>query len=1106
MERRSQQEKEIEVDVKSTGSLLVVILLLIGIGPVYALAQAGNSAITGIVRDPSEAPIPSATVSLSNLETGIQQQTLTNEVGLFRLGSLVPGNYQIEVEMPGFTRLVRGPITVEVSQTVPIDLTLNVGQVSEMVEVTSAAPLVESQSSDIGQAISRQMLAALPLPNRAASSLAALAPGVVMIDTGSGTAENYPVFSIAGGRARNQIFLLDGGNATNAVGLTRQQQLTSLPVDAMQEFKVIANNYSAEFGHSTGGVLTMSTRSGTNEFHGSIFESLRNDAFDARNFFAAGKTPIRLNQFGGAVGGPIQRDRTHFFASWEQTRQRTSETITSTVPTLANRSGDFSDLRNSAGDAVLIYDPATTVGRDRLPFPNNAIPQHRIDPVARAVLNYYPLPNRQGTATNASNYVGSSTNTLHRNIVVGRLDHQFRPGDLVTARYYINDSSTYASGTYGVPESDPRSNITDVRVQSLLGAYTHIFSTNLINEIRFTYLRRKFIDTRPGYRADFAATIGLEGVSDAAFPAFTIPGYATLGNPSAVFRIQTPILDRQLLESVSWFAGKHAFKSGVELRAGANTEIRDRSSAGNFTMSPLITSLPGAANTGNALASFLLGEVNAASIQVSDQISTRATYWGFYAQDDWRVNPNLTLNFGLRYDLELPRRAIGNTMNSFDALAINPVSGTPGVVTFAGVDGTPERAFATDKNNFGPRFGFAWRLPWQKDTLLRAGAGIFYGQTVDATIGDTASLGFSTTASHVAGQADLQSAFRLRDGFPTVSRPALTPAFGAVPLGQRPNTAVAFFNPEQVAPVSYQYNLNVQREVTANLLIEVGYMGNVSHHLNAGDLSLNQVPGHLMGAGDAQSRRPFPQFSNLTWINPSIGNSTWHGGFVRAEKRLSEGFSFLTHYTFSRFLDDVEATSEYGVTGNYMDAYNRRLDKARSGSDVPHHFLLTFLYQPGEFEGHPLWNAVLGGWKLGLVQTYMSGAPFTVITAANTTNAFPAGPLRPNLLRDPALLSNQRSVNRWFDTAAFEAPAPFTFGNSPRSVLRSAPVVTTDLTLEKSFAVTETVRLDLRSEFYNLLNHANFNIPGFTYGAPDFGVVSSARPGRTVQLAARLSF
>jgi hypothetical protein len=317
---------------------------------------------------------------------------------------------------------------------------------------------------------------------------------------------------------------------------------------------------------------------------------------------------------------------------------------------------------------------------------------------------------------------------------------------------------------------------------------------------------------------------------------------------------------------------------------------------------------------------------------------------------------------------------------------------------------------------------------------------------------------------------------------------------------------VSFFNPKQVAPVSYQYNLNIQRELSTNLLVEVGYIGNVSHHLNGGDLSLNQVPTSLMGAGDAQARRPFPQFSDVRWINPSIGDSTYHGVFVRAEKRLSGSFSFLAHYTFSKFIDDVEATSEYGNTGNYMDAYNRRLDKGLSASDVPHHVVLTLLYQLPSPKSDGFLKTAFGGWKLGALETFMSGPPFTVFSASNTTNAFSAGPQRPVLLRNPELPSNQRTVSRWFDTTAFAAPAQFTFGNSPRSVLRGAPVFTTDMTLEKSFRVTERVKFDMRGEFYNLLNYANFNLPGLTYGAADFGVVSSARPPRTVQLAAKLTF
>jgi hypothetical protein len=1031
----------------------------------------------------------------------------------------------VEVEAAGFQKLVRRPVTVEVGQVIALDLAVELGKASETITVTESGPLTESQTSNVGQVVNRQMLAGLPLPNRAASSLAALAPGVVMIDSGAGTAENYPVFSVAGGRARNQNFTLDGGNVSNAVGLTRPQQLTSLPVDAMQEFKVIANNYSAEYGHSTGGIVTMTTRSGTNQYHGSLFESLQNDVLNARNFFAANRAPVKLNQYGGSFGGPLRKDKTHFFVTWEQTRQLTSFETASTVPTLLNRAGDFSDLRSTAGKPILIYDPQTdsTAGA-RQPFAGNVIPSQRWDPVAVAAMSYFPLPNRAGTPTNANNYAGGSRNALNRNIVVGRLDHQFRPQDLVSARYYVNDANTNNSGTYGIPAADPLADITDVRVQTILGSYTHIFRSNLMNDFRYTYLRRKFLDSRPGLGDNLAAKIGLTGVTDAAFPAFTIPGYgvpagfaagnvtvpttgAALGNPTMVSRFQTPILDHQFLENLSWTRGRHAVKFGAEYRKGANDEIRDRGSAGNFTVSSLITDLPGSSSTtGNSLASFLLGEVNAASIQVSDKIPSRASYMALYAQDDWRVADRLTVNAGLRWEVEFPRRVEGNKMNSFDPLAINPVSGTPGVVTFAGVNGTPQRAFATDWNNIGPRLGFAYRVAGKRDTVVRGGAGFFYGPTVSNTIGDVASLGFSTSASYAVAQAETQSSLQLRNGFPSAARQPLTSAFGAVRVGQKVNTSVAFFNPKQVAPISYQYNLGIQREVAKDLLVEVGYIANVSHHLTANDLSLNQVPPQLATSGAAQLVRPFPQFNNVTWINPSVGNSTYHGGFVRAEKRMSGSLSFLAHYTFSKFLDDVEASQEFGSSGSYMDAYNRRLDKGRSGSDVPQRVVVTLLYEFRKFKNHRFVNGVLGGWKAGLLETAESGPTFTVITSANTTNAFPAGSLRPNLLRASELTSDRRTVSRWFDTSAYANPAPLTFGNSPRSGLRGAPVVTTDVTLEKSFHLTERCKLDLRGEFYNLLNHAIFNVPGFTYGTADFGVVSSARSPRSAQLAARLSF
>ncbi len=918
------------------------------------LAQTGSATVTGIITDQTAAPVPLVLVVVVNEESGAKVETLSGEDGHFRVTSLIPGRYRIEAGKINFDNLVRRGLELTTGQTVAIDLTMVVGAATQTVTVQEAGPLTETQSQSLGQLINRRMVAGLPMPNRAASSLVALAPGVVMIDPGQG-AENYPVFSVAGGRGRNQHFSLDGGNATNASGLTRPQQMTSLPMDAMQEFRVLSNNYSAEYGHSAGGVITLTTRSGTNQLHGSVFEYLRNSALDARNFFASARPALQMNQYGFALGGPIRRDRTHYFVSWEGTQQGSSVTPLETVPTLAQRQGDFSGLRSANGNVIPIFDPrtttGTTAGRDRLQFPGNRIPLDRFDPVSQAALSYWPVPNRSGTSTGANNYSANNNSKLSRNILVGKLDHQLSEKRRLTGRYYLNDAGIQNLGTFGKPEADPNANLTDVRVQSALAGYTHILRPTLVNDLKVSFFQRKFIDQRFGRDTDLAGAIGLRGVSKTAFPSFSIPGYTSLSGVPG--RTQTPIRDTQVLESVSWFHGGHSVKLGFEYRYAGNNEVRDRGSSGLFQFVPQYTSLPGVGG-GDGLASFLLGGANTAAVQVSDQINTRAAYLAGYTQDDWRVTNRLTVNLGLRWETELPRRAIGNRQNSFDLARLNPVSGTPGVVTFSGRDGVPRNAFRTDWNNVGPRIGFAYRLGFQRETVIRAGFGSFFGSTVSNTIGDTASTGFSTSASLVVPQAEFLTALDLRNGFPAVTRPPLNNSFGAVGTGQRPTLAVGYFKQDQISPVSFQYNVNLQREVAADTVIEVGYMANVSHHLTSNDLTLNQVRPELMGAGDAQAGRPFPQFSNVSWINPSIGDSSYHGGYARLERRFNRGISILAHYTFSKFIDDVAGADEFGNPGTYMDAYNRRLDKSLSGSDVPHRAVFTGLYQAPALRNHRL--------------------------------------------------------------------------------------------------------------------------------------------------------
>ena len=831
--------------------------------PLPALAQ-GSSSLTGKISDPAGLAVADVRLQLRNDASGVRSASSTNAEGLYRFDAIASGSYELSAEAPGFDRLVRTQIVLSVAQTASVDLQLTVGQQSQTLTVETTVPLTETQTSSVGELVTHQQIENLPVANRAAASLVSLAPGVVVVDAGQG-AENYPVFSIAGGRERNQNFTLDGGNVSNAVGLTRPQQLTSLPLDAMEEFRVIANGYQAEYGHSTGGIIAMSTRSGTNQLHGSLFEYLRNDAFDARNFFAAKRPSLRLNQFGGAAGGALRHDKTFLFLSWEQTRQATGVPTISTVPSLAERHGDFS------GISAKIFNPYSLTSGKKQAFAGNVISPSLLDPVALAAVQFYPLPNRAGTATGANNYLANDTSTLNRDIVVAKLDHLVSQADHLSARYYINNSATRDGGSYTQLAADPNALHTDVRVQSILGTYLHTFSPTLLNNLQATYLRRKYIALRNGGEGS-ASGLGLTGVSLAAFPTFSVNGFALLGSQattnSSIARIQTPITDTQLQDFLSWFHGRHAMKGGVEHRQGFNRESNDLSSSGSFSFTNAITDQPGVAGTGNALASFLLGLANTAGASRTDVIASRASYWAAYLQDDYRVTDRLTLNLGLRWEVELPRYVDQNRMNAFDRYALNPVSGTPGVVTFAGVNGVPRTAFDADYNNFGPRAGFAYNAPVWGGLVIRGAAGIFYGPNVSNSVTTSATLGFSDAISLTSGNADTSYALQLAQGFPAYTRPmAGDPGFGAVRKGDRPTTAVSFWDRHHPSPVSYQFDFNLQKEIARNVLVEVGYLGNVSHHLTANDLSINQVPDALLGPGNLQSRRPFPQFSNVTLVN-----------------------------------------------------------------------------------------------------------------------------------------------------------------------------------------------------------------------------------------------
>lgn len=1062
-------------------------------------SQSTSSTLTGVLSDASGAIVPGASLQVVNEASGVVLQARANEAGLYRVVGLSPATYRVEVEAAGFQKLVRSGVVVQISQTLQLDLTLQLGTVQETVSVSGATPMLDTQSATVGQLVEREMIAGMPMPNRTSTALIALIPGATV----QNVTGDIPIFSVGGGRMRNQQFTLDGGNHTNTVGLAVNQSQVPLPMDAMQEFRVLTNSYSAEYGQSQSGVVTLATRSGTNRWRGSVFEYARNEALDARNFFASSRPKFRQHQFGGTLGGPIRKDRTHFFVTYERTQQVTGATAIQTVPTPLQRTGDFSQTRDAQGRVISIFDPASGSGAARQPFAGNRIPDNRIDPVARAIAAFWPAPNQAGTATGANNYSQNTRPSLNRHLVIGRFDHQFNTNNQLMVRYFIADTLQLNPGIWPERGPDPSAAQTDQRTQNILGTWTRTLRPSLLNEFRLGLVARDFFNERFGKDGDFASKLGLRGVSKAGFPIIGITGFQGLSG--APYRYSSPLLDYQIQDSVSWFRGKHAVKLGFEARIGIFNDDTDTSSSGSFSFGPQLTAQ--GTGTGNAFATFMLGEVDSANIVRPDPIRSHASYWGAYIQDDWRVNNRLTLNLGLRWEGTSPRTSDEDRMNAFDTRAINPVSGTPGVVTFAGRNGVPRSAYDFDANNFGPRIGIAYRIT--DKTVIRTGGGIIYGASVNSIVGTAAALGFSTDFRITTSEVGVTSAMRLRDGFPALTRPTvdqLGAGFGAVPVGRNPTTAVTFFERSRPTPISLQYNLSLQQALSSSLLLEAGYMSNLSHHLSAPDLSINQVPPNMLSAGNAQVRRPFPQFTNVSVLNPNLANSAYHAGFIKVERRFQKGLTVLAHYTFTRFLDDAESFSEFGDVGSYMDFYNRGLDRGPSGSEVRHRGVLSAVYDLPLLGNRGWITRLFGGWRAGGIATFQSGPPFTVYSSVNATNAFTPGTLRADLIGDPKLSESNRGLSRWFNTAAFATPAPFRFGTAGRGILHGPGLWNVDSSLIKTFPIRERIRLEMRAEFFNVLNHANFGLPGRSTGTPAFGIINSASAGRSSQLAARIEF
>ncbi|MDX2266731.1 MAG: TonB-dependent receptor [Bryobacter sp.] len=1070
-----------------------------------ASALFAQSRITGTVTDSTGAVVAGAKVVAIQTATGITTTSETNASGVYSLAPLAPGAYEITAEMSGFKKFSRTGVSLDTGMAATIDVRLELGQASETISVESSAPLLESESSSVGQLIENKFILNMPIQTRRSASLVRLMGNVSFRSEDGG--EAVPKFSMAGGRSQNQMWALDGG-VTQNMALGVAQLSLNPPNEALQEFKATSNNYSAELGRTGGGYIAMTTKSGTNEFHGSLYEWLRNDKLNARTFFAPTKAPLRYNIFGGSIGGPIRKNKTFFFYNFEGGRRRTGVTVTRTVPHAGEAQGDFSRRTD-----FTILDPSTRVGTGAAqPFPGNRIPASRLDPIGAQIAAFYPAANVASanvTRRAGANYFANGSDKLNQNYHTLRVDHELTTKDRIFGRLAYVTAPEEIAAVFPNAAVDDRAGPRENRHNNILLSWQRSIKPTLINEFKYMYGNRLHINRGAGTGSNLNGSLGINGVNPEVFARFNVNGYSPLGQGNHE-RIQDPILTHQFNDNLIIIKGNHNIKTGFEFRYSGNIDDFNGTTGGLFGFNNRATN--------DALAELLLGWTTTAQLVDTDILHARTDYYGAYIQDDWKVTSRLTLNLGVRWEMDTPRWEKNNRQSGFDGSAINPVSGRPGVITFAGINGVSRYAHGFDKNNWGPRVGFAYRAA--TNFVVRGGYGISYNGTYQGAVPNSFNQGFAINGSFSSPNGGFAPVFMLRDGMPPIARPELGPGFGSVPVGRPVTNSPDFVQQNMVSGYAQQWNLTLQKSI-GSILLEGAYIANVGHKLGGPNVNINQIP-LVNGRGPAsqsQAARPFPHFNNVVQVSPPWGNSTYHSMNLKFEKRYARGLSFLGNYTWSKFLDDVESGSELGGAANngYTHIEARRLNKGLSGSDIRHRVTYSTLYDLPFGKGrqfnieNSVLNAIAGGWTIGGILEARTGASWGVVEQTNRLNTF-SDAQRPNLIRDP-IISGDRSrgemLAMFFDTSAFTQPGVGELGTAGKTSGSGPNFFGLDLSIQKEFRFTERVGLTFRTDIVNAPNIPVFGLPNLSRGAGAFGTINSIQGGSTareIQMSLRLAF
>jgi hypothetical protein len=1105
-------------------SLLIIGLCLLVTLP--AVAQVSTGEIEGTITDSSGAAIPNAKVTATNAATNtVVRETITSPDGGYTMTFLPPGTYNMAAESPGFRKTLQNGIELQTNQRARVDFQMQVGRISETVEVAARAPLLESQSSSLGTVIGQQFIGELPLNGRNFVTLALLTPGVNgagssvggTIMSGTRPDDRRPgteIFS-NGNRENSNNFLYDGVDNNDRLTLS----IVLRPgVDAIREFKVQTNLYSADLGRNSGAVVDVVSKSGTNDIHGSVFEFLRNSAMDARNFFNAKGTPFptfRYNQFGFSLGGPVVvpkyngRNKTFWFVDYEGFRRNLQQFLTGTIPTAGIRNGDFSGEPNRIYDPLSTRpDPARAGSFVRDPFPNNTIPRDRWDPVTAKLLTAYPLPLTSGIVNNYSTNLSQTQNWNQGDV---RLDHQFTPNDNFFARWSIQHTETVTPYTFpavqipgvskpvGLGNEDSFAGPAFNPVQHAVASYTKVLSPRLINDLRVGFNRFVLNYTAEGAvdGGDLGNELGVKNSNthplQSVLPIFSPSGYIGTGHSRSlpIFRRENTF---QYMDNMTFTVGAHTLKWGANFTRRQITEYQTNRGNGRFNFSPAFTDSRGAVAgaSGNSMASFILGY--ATLIEQDFTLAwTGQRGWetGLYFADDYHLTKKLTINLGMRWEYYSPFVEVADRIGNFD-----PSTAT---IKVANRDGVDRRAGVNrDLKDFAPRFGFAYQA--HGHTVVRGGFGIFYNPNGNggASLRLFRHPPFGPIYSISPGDNFVGS--RVSDGFPA-------PPVVDFASAKNPSGGVIGVFPNFRSAYAQQYNLTVEHEVAPwQLLLKAAYVGNLGRRLGT-TIDLNQPTASPIGTV-AQKRAYYAINPNLAGITYAVsdGLGSYQALQLTSEKRMSHGLAFQLGYTWSHNIDTV-GNDFGGGAGTPQDLRCRRpCERGNSSFDIRHRLTIASAYEIPFFRGRGIAHTLMGGWRLNVNAMMQTGLPFNLgLNSSANTNG--AGGSRPDRIGDGSLGSDQRTLQRWFDATAFSQPANGLFGNAARNVLFGPGRINFDTSLFKDFEFNERAKLQFRSEFFNIFNTPQFGQPNGTIFNPGVGqITSTVGTPRQVQVALRVVF